>query len=210
MHVVVIPDGNRRYNRVHNLIDYDKSLDALKTLIHWARNHSSVSELSLFCWSSENWKRSEEEIVVAMDYLLRFLKTIYENKDPLVLYECFSSSLDKLSVPIRDLMRDINEEARRLSVESEKSLKVYLYISYGFHEETETMHRGYLNSTILPHSQPDLLIRTSGERRISNMCMWHLAYTELMFIDEFFPECTELTWNRCIENYKTRSRRFGV
>ena len=91
-------------------------------------------------------------------------------------------------------------------------LKVYIYISYGFSEDIDRVVTGrYKSDSVVPNdmSEPDLLIRTSGEQRLSNFCMWHLRYAELMFIRPLFPECDEEVWDSCLEDYSTRKRRYG-
>ena len=69
----------------------------------------------------------------------------------------------------------------------------------------------YKFDSVIPNdmSEPDVLIRTSGEQRLSNFCMWHLRYTELIFIRPLFPECDDTVWDECLEEYSTRKRRYG-
>ena len=196
-HIAVIPDGNRRYSRRHLFSGYKHSGESLQRLLTWSLS-KGVQELSIFAWSSENWSRPVGEITEAMGQFEKALDQWLDKKQSKIGYYFISTSPHKLKPTIRNKMHQLTTQT-----DNNRTLKVYIYVSYGFSEET-------LCTTIPTFmTEPELLIRTSGEQRLSNFCMWHLRYTELMFIKPLFPECNEEVWDSCLEEYSTRKRRFG-
>jgi len=168
---------------------------------------NNISELSVFAWSSENWSRPEVEISSAMQQFDKALDkwSVDEQKD--IAFYFVSTSPEKLKLSTREKMLFCHTNTLKNS-----KLKVYIYISYGFSEDVGLKQADSVRWTsVVPSdaSEPDVLIRTSGEQRLSNFCMWHLRYTELIFINPFFPECDEEVWNGCVEEYMSRQRRFG-
>jgi undecaprenyl pyrophosphate synthase len=155
-----------------------------------------LQELSIFAWSSENWSRPVGEITEAMGQFEKALDQWLDQKQSKIGYYFISTSPHKLKQAIRDKMHLLTTQT-----DNNNTLKVYIYVSYGFSEETRAI------PTFM--TEPELLIRTSGEQRLSNFCMWHLRYTELMFIKPLFPECNEEVWDSCLQEYSTRKRRFG-
>lgn len=210
-HIAVIPDGNRRYSRrffMNSVSGYKNSGESLQRLINWSLA-KGIQELSIYAWSSENWTRPKEEIDSAMDQFNTALDKWLTDDQKLISFEFISSSIHKLSSTLRTKMHSLKLQT---SPTEATQLKVYIYVSYGFVEDVERMATGnYKSDSVIPNnmSEPDLLIRTSGEQRLSNFCMWHLRYTELMFISPLFPECDEEVWDSCLEEYSTRKRRYG-
>lgn len=207
-HIAVIPDGNRRYSQRifrNNVSGYEQSGDSLQRLLNWSLD-KCIQELSIFAWSSENWSRPKEEVEGAMEQLHKALDKWLCDEQEDIAYVFISTSPEKLSSVLRVKMHNLKTQ----TCENSK-LKVYIYISYGFSEDVNKMVDDYRTDSTIPSSmsEPDLLIRTSGERRLSNFCMWHLRYTELMFINPMFPDCDEEVWDSCIEEYSTRKRRYG-
>ena len=210
-HIAVIPDGNRRYSQrlfMNSMSGYKDSSASLQRLIDWSLA-KGIQELSVFAWSSENWSRSQEEIDGAMGQFDAALDQWLTDDQTLISFEFISSSAHKLLSTLRVKMHNL--KLQTIPTESTK-LKVYIYISYGFSEDVDRMATGrYKSDSVIPNdmSEPDLLIRTSGEQRLSNFCMWHLRYTELVFINPLFPECDEEVWDSCLEEYSRRKRRYG-
>lgn len=227
MHLAVIPDGNRRYMRQRGVTVADDSLSALTRLVDWCTTHEEVTHLSVFCWSSENWGRASEEVGSAMHHLHRYLRSVelaeWGSDQP--LFVCCTSSTAALPNDIIVEMDRINQHYHRELAKSAKSangqagggLRVYLYISYGYLESTmltrnpsstpPSLRLDRVDGTI---PQVDCLIRTSGERRLSNFCMHKLAFAELVFVESLFPECTRKTWDACFDEFKSRHRRMGM
>lgn len=207
-HIAVIPDGNRRYSQrvfMDSISGYEQSGQSLERLLAWSLG--SVKELSIFAWSSENWSRPKEQVDGAMVQFHKALDQWLSDDQEDIAYVFISTRPDKLSSTLRVKMHQL-----QLQTSGNSKLTVYIYMSYGFSEDVDRMSTGaYKTESVIPNnmSEPDLLIRTSGEQRLSNFCMWHLRYTELMFINPMFPDCDEEVWDSCVEEYSTRKRRFG-
>ena len=195
-HVAVIPDGNRRYLKKCFTKDEDIQ-HSLQRLIDWSLS-TQIKKLSIFGWSSENWSRPTSEVQDAMKQFNILLDKWLICDEERISYVFISSSPEKLSDEIRMKMSELTEKTKE-----NNEMIVFLYVSYGFSEELR------MNKRVSPSFSPDLLIRTSGEYRLSNFCMANLCYTELLFIDPLFPECDEEVWDSCLEKYSTRQRRFG-
>ena len=208
-HIAVIPDGNRRYSQrlfMNSVSGYKDSSASLQRLLNWSLS-KDIKELSVFAWSSENWSRPQEEIDGAMQQFDTALDQWLADDQRDIAYIFISSSTHKFSPTLRMKMHNL-----QLQTNGAIKLKVYIYMSYGFSEDVDRLATGrYKSDSVIPNdmSEPDLLIRTSGEQRLSNFCLWHLRYTELMFINPLFPECDEEVWDSCLEEYYTRKRRYG-
>ena len=208
-HIAVIPDGNRRYSQrifMDSVSGYEQSGDSLQRLLNWSLT-KGVQELSIFAWSSENWSRPKEEVDSAMEQLQKALDKWLCDEQEDIAYVFISTSLEKLPSVLRVKMHNL-----KMQTSENSKLTVYIYISYGFSEDVDRRATcRYKSDSAIPNnmSEPDLLIRTSGEQRLSNFCMWHLRYTELMFINPMFPDCDEEVWDSCIDEFSTRKRRYG-
>ena len=205
-HIAVIPDGNRRYsNRCfsNSISGYKQSGESLQCLLNWSLS-KGIRELSIFAWSSENWSRPQEQVDGAMKQLDKALDRWLANTQCQIAYCFVSTSPEKINASILNKMHEL-----QLQTATSNDLTVYLYVSYGFSEDVTQMVAG--RESVVPSnmSEPDLLIRTSGEQRLSNFCMHHLRYTELMFIQTLFPECDKKTWDACLKDYSNRNRRYG-
>lgn len=224
-HLAVIPDGNRRYAQKSgsDSLSFRDSLHAFKELIDWCSTTDDVSHLSVFCWSSENWSREEAEVDAAMRHLHEYLSSIIVGTTE-IRYVCCSSSPKSLPPDILHEMYRINAHhfaAEEKAQVTPPPLYVYLYISYGFIEFMKDMPTNHSHDSTdgdnvlslqridrhIPHI--DCLIRTSGERRLSNFCMHKLSFAELIFVEQLFPECSIETWQDCMIEFANRSRRFG-
>lgn len=185
---------------------HDQSGTALQCLVDWCLEHK-IPELSIYAWSSENWSRPKEQVVAAMQQFDRVLDKWLASEQSDIAFYFVSTSPHKLSSTIREKMHTLSRVTREHS-----ALKCYVYVSYGFSEDTQNTNIGdFRAASVVPThaSDPDVLIRTSGEQRLSNFCMWHLRYTELIFIRPLFPDCDAEVWDECMEEYATRKRRFG-
>jgi len=211
-HIALIPDGNRRWSRStfggDATAGHAKSGDTLTNLVDWCQDRG-VKELSVYGWSSENWSRPEDEIQHCMQQLEQTIGEWIEKKDTSnVAYYFVSSSIHKLPTSLREKMQTLHELTQKNS-----ALTVYIYLSYGFLEDLGNIKDGIrfkeLSAVPKTASNPDLLIRTGGEQRLSNFIMGHLVYTELCFINHLFPECDSKVWDDCIKQFSQRKRRFG-
>lgn len=225
-HLAIIMDGNGRWANVRGLnrIEGHKAgaLAVRKTVEECRR--LGVRYLTLYSFSSENWKRSKEEVSGLMNLFKQYLDSEVDS-----LYESgirirAIGDLEKLPFAVRAaLTRDIKRTA------DNNKMDLILAISYGGRDEIvaavksiaakvkkneidiEEIDDRYIAKNLWTSGipDPDLLIRTSGEMRVSNFLLWQIAYSELIVIDNFWPDFNEETLNRCLEIYQNRERRFG-
>lgn len=226
-HLAIIMDGNGRWARQRNLpriAGHKKGADAVKEAIETCRE-LNIPYLTLYAFSSENWNRPADEVEGLMEllrfYLGRELKQLHENNIRLRVI----GDRSPLSPEIR---RQI-EDAELLTRENH-ALHLTIALSYGSRQEIlratkafaedvvkekqdlskldENIFSRYLYTTNLP--DPDLLIRTSGEQRLSNFLLWQLAYTELVFIDILWPDFKKSHILEALSEFAKRERRYGV
>ena len=179
----------------------------LTETIQWSLD-KGIKELSIFAWSSENWNRPQSEITQAMHELETVIDEWLAKEQNDIAFYFVSTDKNRLHSVLREKMFTL----KTITADNNK-LVVYIYISYGFAEDVQQCveNISYKIASVVPSfaSCPDLLIRTSGEQRLSNFCLWHLRYTELMFIKPLFPDCNTSVWDKCLEEYSVRKRRFG-
>jgi undecaprenyl diphosphate synthase len=225
-HVAIIMDGNGRWAKKRNLPRVAGHHEGMKVVRKIAREANSlgIKVLTLYAFSTENWKRPRTEVEFLMKLPQEFLGT-------------FLPELIEENVQVR-LMGNENQlpsytvEAVKKAVEATKNntgMILNFALNYGSRDEMiqsikaiasdvkenkiaiesidDALFNDYLMTSEL--GDPDLLIRTSGELRISNFMLWQIAYSELYFTDEFWPDFTEESLKNAILEYQNRSRRFG-
>ena len=225
-HIAIILDGNRRWAKSKMLpvkLGYKQGAETLKKIAKYA-NKIGVKDLTVYAFSTENWKRSEEEVSALMGLLASYL-------------EEFSKTADIDNVKIRvfgdmsalneKLQESINEAINRTKDNTGLALNVCL--NYGGRAEiikatreiSELVKSGEINPEEIDEKlvekhlytnelkDPDLMIRTSGEIRTSGFLLWQLAYTEFIFLDKNWPDFNEKDLDYCIEQYQKRNRKFG-
>ena len=226
-HVAIIMDGNGRWAKARGLpriAGHKKGAGAVKLTIESAIKYG-IRYLTLFSFSSENWKRPVEEVNDLMGLLRRYLGSeIAELHKNGVRLRVIGERLD-LSPDIANLI----DECERRTINN-TTLELVIALSYGSRKELtnafkilarksiagdiavdeidETMISRCLSTSDIP--DPDLLIRTSGEKRISNFLLWQLAYAELIFIDCLWPDFSEPDFVNAISEFSRRERRFGT
>lgn len=225
-HVAIILDGNGRWAKFKGMprtYGHIKGCENLEKICSMAKE-LGVKYLTVYAFSTENWKRSREEVDGLMklfrSYMKKCLKISAENKmrvrvigDPRAFdedlqqkikeLEEFSSQFDELHFQIA-LNYGSRDEIRRAVQDMARDVKKG---ALDPEEITEEMISDYLDTKGLP--DPDLLIRTSGEERLSNYLLWQLAYTEFYFTDVPWPDFDKAEFVRAIEKYNGRDRRFG-
>ncbi len=225
-HVAIIMDGNGRWARKRGLprhAGHWEGMNAVREAIEGACA-TGVEILTLFAFSTENWKRPRSEI----DALMRLLQ-VYAEKEREQLARAgvearVLGEVERLDPAAREAVRQIENATRGGSV-----LRLNLMVSYGAREELVRAARSLCeqarNGTLDPESideeafegalftsglpDPDLLIRTSGEFRLSNFLLWQLAYTELYITPSLWPDFTRDDLFAAILDYQQRERRFG-
>lgn len=223
-HVVIIPDGNRRWAEKQGLIKLAGHAKAgeyenLKKLFVAARD-LGVKYVTLWGFSTENWKRSRKEVDALFEVMSKginsFLK--YDSSEKIR----FMHLGRKNRIP-RDLKAKLSELEN--STRKHKDFTVVLAIDYGGRDELlralekvreETSHLGELNeeqfsdfldTRFIP--DPDLIIRTGGEKRLSGFMPWQSTYSELYFTETFFPDFDSKELTKAVEEFSERQRRFG-
>jgi undecaprenyl diphosphate synthase len=225
-HVAVIMDGNGRWAREQALPRQEghrAGMEAVREVIHGAVE-AGVKILTLFAFSTENWFRPEEEILSLMALLRLYADQEREELRERSIRVRVLGDLTPMADPVREAIRRIEEATR-----DGDRLLVNLMISYSGRAElvrvartlAERVGRGELAAEAIEEADidnaldtrglpdPDLLIRTSGEFRISNFMLWQLAYTELHFTPVLWPDFTREHLCEAVREFQRRDRRFG-
>ena len=226
-HVAIIMDGNRRWAKERGmppLFGHQRGAEAVRRTVESCREFG-IPFLTLFAFSSENWRRPMEEVNELMNllrfYIRRELNDLARNGVQLR----FLGEIDDLAPDIVGLLRDAAEKTRHNS-----ALTLTIALNYGSRRELalgarrlaeqvlagdltpeeidEDRFGASLNTIGIP--DPDLLIRTSGEQRISNFLLWQLAYTELVFLPVNWPAFDKNQLGEAIAEFQRRDRRYGA
>ena len=225
-HIAIIMDGNGRWAKKRNLPrteGHRRGIRVVEEMIEEAAR-LGVEVLSLYTFSTENWKRPRKEIDMLLGALENFLKSRVDKLIKNNLKLRTMGEVDKFPPSIRKLLDEVKDKTK-----NNTGLVVNLALNYGARSELlkaikelssdaiekkldinnldEKLFSSYLYTKDLP--DPDLLIRTSGEMRISNFMLWQLSYAELYFSEKFWPEFAKDDLNKAIEEFQKRERRFG-
>lgn len=227
VHVAIIMDGNGRWAKAQGLprtAGHQRGAQAAKEVVKSAVG-MGVSYLTLFGFSSENWKRPESEIKELMGLLSFYLKKeIAELNEQGVQFRVIGER-ERLGQEIVSLI----ENAEKLTAGNTR-LRLTVALSYGGRAEitaatrrvAEEVAAGRLRAEDIDEAEfarhlftadapdPDLLIRTSGEQRISNFLLWQLAYAELVFLDTLWPEFSGEDFENAVREFQSRERRYGA
>lgn len=226
-HVAIIMDGNGRWAKQRGLpriAGHSEGVESVRDTVE-ACGQLGVKHLTLYAFSTENWKRPQEEVSMLMRLLMRALR---DETDKLYRNNVRVHAIgDIVALPqeVQDELREANEKTRENT-----GLNLYLALSYSGRWDLTTAFRAmaadvlagklepagisdttitsYLSTNGVP--DPDLLIRTSGELRISNFLLWQLAYSEIFISQAYWPEFRRKELYAAIRNYQTRERRFGL
>lgn len=225
-HVAIIMDGNSRWAQARKLprkLGHQNGAEALKRTLESCRD-LGIRYLTVYAFSSENWNRDEHEVSDLMElmrfYLKREVKTLHKNNIRIQ----FIGDRTLLS---DDIQQDLNE-TEKLTMHN-NSLHLTIALSYGSRQEIikafrsmamevangstrpedidDYMVMAHLDTANLP--DPDLLIRTGGEKRLSNFLLWQFAYTELYFTETLWPDFSANHLREAIDDYSQRERRYG-
>ena len=221
-HIAIIMDGNRRWASANNLPSYEGHKKGAENLWNIINNVQDIKIkfLTLFVFSTENWKRSKKEISFLMRLLNQFLDQTISKINENSFRVRFIGDLSAFENKIKDKIEIIQNKSQ-----SNKGIVITLALNYGgrldiisainkilihnknFNQINEKDFKKYTLNKDLP--DPDLLIRTGGEMRLSNFLLWDLAYTELMFIPQMWPDFNKLILENCILDYSKRLRKYG-
>ncbi|OGX28577.1 MAG: di-trans,poly-cis-decaprenylcistransferase [Omnitrophica WOR_2 bacterium RIFCSPHIGHO2_01_FULL_52_10] len=225
-HVAIIMDGNGRWAKQRHLTRTQGHAEGIKRVeeIVAAARKVGIAVLTLFTFSTENWRRPESEISMLMNMLTNVLQQKIKNlKENNIKFQVIGREKNVPRTVLKIFQMAINE------TKNNTGLIVNLAFNYGSRQEIIDAVKGiasavekkslsvadidektvarFLYTKDLP--DPDLLIRTSGERRISNFLLWQLSYSELYFTDKFWPDFTKEEFEKAIADYQQRERRYG-
>ena len=225
-HVAIIMDGNGRWAHARGLprsAGHRKGVEALRRAVR-AAGEMGIEYLTIFSFSSENWSRPPAEVSFLLDLMRHFVR---QDVAELHRENVRIKIIGERSALAADIVALIEETEQR--TRSNTGLTLIVAFNYGSRQEIAVAARdlaiavrdgrvapesitpellgSYLATEGIP--DPDLLIRTSGEQRLSNYLLWQCAYTEFVFVDEFWPDFNRETLQRAIAEYLTRERRFG-
>lgn len=221
-HVVIIPDGNRRWAKKHGLKPVEghkKGIEVAMNIVRGSRD-LGVKTLTLWGFSTENWKREPFEV----KYLMRIYTAFFQKHVKELIVEGVKFNWvgrrDRVPKQLKEILEKIEKETAKNT-----RYVLNICIDYGGHDEIirafkKLLKRGVSASKITEEivaknldtagqPDPDLLIRTSGEMRTSGIMPWQTTYTELYFAKMFFPDFSLSELKRAIGEYSSRQRRFG-
>jgi len=221
-HIAIIMDGNRRWAKDKNLpsaFGHKKGVEALKTTLR-ACDDFGVKYLTVYAFSTENWNRKQEEVDFLMDLVAVTLTNELAEMHKEGVQIRFIGDLTRFSPKLQSILQN--------SVETTKNntgVVLQIALNYGARAEILNAVRKIAAANLKPEDitedliaenlytagvpDPDILIRTGGEKRISNYLLWQIAYSEIIVRNEFWPEFDKKLLAQCIEEFGKRQRRYG-
>ena len=219
-HIAVIMDGNRRWAKERNLpsaLGHKKGVEALKKTMR-ACDDFGIKYLTVYAFSTENWNRNPDEVNFLMDLLAQTLKNELKEMHENNVVISFIGDTTKLSDKLQKILDNAVETTK-----NNTGVNLQIAFNYGSRDEivhavnqiikngekeiTEETISKYLYTAKIP--DPDLLIRTGGEMRVSNYLLWQIAYSEFIVVKEYWPVFGKEKLANCINEYAQRNRRFG-
>ena len=221
-HIAIIMDGNRRWAKERNLpsaMGHKKGVDALKAALK-ACHKFGVKYLTVYAFSTENWNRKPEEVAFLMELLANTIKNELKELHENGVVINFIGDLTKLNPKLQKILYDAMDYTK-----DNTGVRLQIAFNYGSRDEivnavkhiiekgvkseevTEDLISEELYTKNIP--DPDLLIRTGGEMRVSNYLLWQIAYSEFLVMKEFWPEFDEELLSKTIFEFGHRQRRYG-
>ena len=226
-HIAIIMDGNRRWAKQRNLpvkLGHKQGAETLKKIVRYA-NKIGIGYITVYAFSTENWKRSEEEVSALMNLLENYLDDFAKEADTENIVIRVLGNMKPLS---QALQESIERTIKR--TENNTGTIFNIALNYGGRDEitnavkeiakdikegkleveqiSEELVGSYLYTKNEP--DPDLLIRTSGELRLSGFLPWQSTYSEFLFLDKLWPDFTEKDLDDAIQVFNKRNRKFGA
>ncbi len=219
-HIAIIMDGNGRWAKKRGwprVKGHERGAEVVRDITTFCANHNEIKVLTLYAFSTENWKRPKSEVNFLMRLLDRYLKNelkTYQKEE--VRFETIGD-LSPFSDALKKRIDLVKEETK-----DNKKLTQVLALNYGGRDEivraanrackegikvTQDNFDNFLDSSNL--GDVDILIRTGGEKRLSNFLLWRAAYAELFFTNTMWPDFTTKELESIIKEFKLRERRFG-
>mgnify|MGYP003884009883 CR=1 FL=1 len=229
-HIAIILDGNRRWALDHSLnphLGHYYGADKTESVLRWCLD-LGVKTITLYAFSTENFKRPPDEVKELMNLFEHKLKQMLDNEDihkhkvrvkAIGRLNLLPKKIQRLIKQVEDATKDYNEHFLNLAmayggraeiVDAAKEIAQNITEGTLSPEEIdEDVFEKYLYTAHLPKQDPDLIIRTSGEERLSGFLLYQSAYSELFFVDVYWPEFRRIDILRAIRTYQKRKRRFG-
>ena len=227
-HIAIIMDGNRRWAKNKNLptmFGHKEGVQALKKITRYANDYLGVKHLTVYAFSTENWNRKKDEVDFLMFLVQDALKKEIDEMHSENVRIRFIGFFDELPNPLPKVLNDAMEKTK-----NNTGINLNVALNYGSRAEitravkeiakkielneikADDITPELINSNLLTKDipDPDLLIRTGGEQRISNYLLWQCAYTEFYSTDAFWPAFDTDELEKAIEEFNKRQRRFGV
>jgi undecaprenyl diphosphate synthase len=225
-HIAIIMDGNGRWAKSRGLsrsMGHKAGAECLKKIVEEC-NNLKIKHLTVYAFSTENWNRPQSEVDTLMNLLRDYIQRYIDDS------ENNNIKIDIIG-DVKALAPDIQEKIEVLysKTKNKKGLNLHIAINYGGRDEliramkslctdvsnkkinmgdiSEELFDKYLDTTGIP--SPELMIRTSGEKRLSNFLLWQLAYTEFYFTDKLWPDFDIKQLHKALISYQNRNRRFG-
>ena len=222
-HIGIILDGNRRWAKEHNLLSLEGHRQGFNNLKNIAKNifHLGIKVLTVYAFSTENWRRDKKEVNYLMQLFKIFIKKELKSLVKQGIKVNFWGRLNDFSDDLQASMKELEE----LTVNGKQGT-LNICMSYGGRNELirafkkiiasgnkaedidEKLISQNLDSADYP--DPDLIIRTSGEKRLSGFLTWQTVYSELYFIDKYWPDFSLKDLKKALKTYNSRQRRFGI
>ena len=218
-HLAIIMDGNGRWAKERGYIrtkGHEKGADTIRDITRYCAEHKTIETVTLYAFSTENWKRPKYEVDFLMKLLDRWLKKELETYHKFGARFETVGNIEGFSPKLQKTIADIKAKTAHHT-----NVTQILALNYGSREEiakaatrlakrgdeiTEETLGAELNT---PYVDIDLMVRTSGEHRLSNFLLWQLSYSEFFFTKTLWPDFTATELDTIIEDYLHRNRRFG-
>lgn len=218
-HLAIIMDGNGRWAKDKGFIrtkGHEKGAEVVRNITTYCSTHETIKTLTLYAFSTENWKRPKYEVEFLMKLLNNWLKKELGTYHKLGVKFETVGNIEGFSKKLQHTISTIKKETAHYT-----NLTQILALNYGAREEIakaatrlaerkeEITEKSLGEELNTPYTDIDLMIRTSGEQRLSNFLLWQLSYSEFFFTDTLWPDFTSKELNEIIENFVNRNRRFG-
>jgi undecaprenyl diphosphate synthase len=218
-HLAIIMDGNGRWaknNGLNRTKGHEAGAEVVREITTYCANHPTIESVTHYAFSTENWKRPKLEVEFLMKLLERYLKNELDTYQKENIRFVAIGDIEKFSTKLQDTILKTQEETQ-----NNTKLTQLLALNYGGRDEivravnrviksgkeiNEESIGSYLDTT---YRDIDLLIRTSGEQRLSNYLLWQLSYSEMVFTDTLWPDFTTDELESIIKDFEKRNRRFG-
>ena len=226
-HVAIIMDGNRRWAKEKGIdyrLGHKEGAKTLEKIVRYAKK-VGIKYITVYAFSTENWKRSEEEVGALMILLKNYLNDFVKRADTENIKLKVIGNVEKLSLGLQKSIKKCEEKTK-----NNDGITFCIGINYGGRDEIvnaikniaidykeDKIKLSDINEMLVSNNlytagipDPDLVIRTSNELRTSNFLPWQIVYSEFLFIDKYWPDFSEKDLDNAIFEYKKRNRKFGA